>query len=74
MYQKSSVDGFEVIIWSATCHTRAGKGICGFVTGLAQVVAPDGRKWMMTGSGCKSRRGVREVQEWVEDIINKVSQ
>jgi hypothetical protein len=51
-------DGAVVSIWTAVCHD------CGFRSGLARVSFPDGSGALLTGAGCRSRRGVIEAQQW----------
>jgi hypothetical protein len=67
MYQKKQIDGWTITIWSAVCLD------CKFETGLADVKAPDGRRWMLTGAGCFDRRGVKEVKIWASNILQSNS-
>jgi predicted Zn-ribbon and HTH transcriptional regulator len=55
-------DGAVVTVWSSTCKD------CGFETGLARVTFPDGSGSLLSGAGCRSRRGVAEARRWASGV------
>lgn len=50
--------GASISVWESECND------CGHVSGMAEVRWPDGRKVLLSGAGCRSRRGPREALAW----------
>lgn len=44
--------------WESECMD------CGFISGMAEVRFPNGNKILLSGAGCRSRRGPREAMAW----------
>ena len=70
MQVTETVHGCRIFVWEVECQ------LCGFVTGLAWVHAPDGRSRLWSGAGCLEtpRRTPKVARAWAERVAKEFSE